>query len=252
MSAALHGQENRVFHYAVGASVALHGLMLLSLSMQDASQRPASPPAPIVARLVQSPSTPAAAKPETVLPAPVEKPPPAVVKPASPTKPLPAAKAAPKAPSSVPAPVAPAAPTPPPAAEPAPAAPAPQSAPSTPAASAAEPQVAAPAAQPGADDTNNIGRFRLQVIAATSRFKRYPREAMDNNWEGRAHVRVSFGADGRRTSIVVVRSSGHEILDQQAIDMVAKTFVPVPPALRGKEFAFEFPVDFNLKDARSG
>jgi protein TonB len=254
MSAALHGQDSRVFRYAVGASIALHGLMLLGLSMQDASRRAAAPPAPIVARLVQPPSAPAAAKPEAVAPAPVEKPPPAVGKPAPPTKPLPAAKAAPKAPSSVPAPAAPAAPTPPapPAAEPAPAAPAAQSAPGAPAAPAAAPQVAAPAAQPGADDTDNIGRFRLQVIAATSRFKRYPRVAMDNNWEGRAHVRVSFGADGGRTSIVVVRSSGHEILDKQAIDMVAKTFVPVPPALRGKEFAFEFPVDFNLKDARSG
>jgi protein TonB len=75
---------------------------------------------------------------------------------------------------------------------------------------------------------------------------------MDNNWEGRADVRVSFGADGRRSSIGVVRSSGHEVLDRQAIDTVTKAFVPVPPALRGKEFAFEIPVIFNLKDARSG
>jgi TonB family protein len=51
---------------------------------------------------------------------------------------------------------------------------------------------------------------------------------------------------------VVVRSSGHELLDKQAIDTVTKAFVPVPPALRGKEFAFDIPVIFNLKDARSG
>lgn len=92
----------------------------------------------------------------------------------------------------------------------------------------------------------------MQVIEAAIKFKRYPRAAMDNNWEGRADVRVTFGSDGRRASIVIVRSSGHEILDKQALDTVTKAFVPVPPALRGKEFAFEIPVIFNLKDNPSG
>ena len=244
MSAALHGQESRVFHYAVLASIALHGLMLFSFSMQHASRRAAAPPAPIVARLVQPQPAPVAAKPEPVAPLPVEKPPP--------VKAAPVAKPAPKAPSPAPVvPVAPVAPAPPApvAAEPAPAAPAAESAPCAPAA----PQAAAPAARPGADlDADSVGRFRLQVIEAAGRFKRYPRAAMDNNWEGRTDVRVSFGADGRRSSIVVVRSSGHELLDKQAIDTVTKAFVPVPPALRGKEFAFDIPVIFNLKDARSG
>ena len=247
MSAALHGQENRVFHFAVLASIALHGLMLFSFSMQDASRRAAAAPVPIVARLAPQQAVPAA-KPEPAAPAPVEKPPPPAAKPAPTAKPPPVTKAAPKAPSPEPSPVAPP-PAAPAVAEPAPAAPAPQSAPSAPAA----PQAAAPVARPGADlDADSLGRFRLQVIEAAGRFKRYPRAAMDNNWEGRADVRVSFGADGKRSSIVVVRSSGHEILDRQAIDTVTKAFVPVPPALRGKEFAFDIPVIFNLKDARSG
>lgn len=238
MSAAL--QENRAFHYAVLASIALHGLLLFSFSMQDASRRAATTPGPIVARLAPPPPS---------VPVPVEKPPAPAVKPAPPSKPPPVAKAASKAPSPVPTPAAPA---PPAAAEPAPAPPAPQSAPSAPSAPAV-PQTAAPAARPGADvDADSLGRFRLQVIEAAGRFKRYPRAAMDNNWEGRVDVRVSFGADGRRASIVVVRSSGHEVLDKQAVDTVTKAFVPVPPALRGKEFAFDIPVLFNLKDARSG
>jgi protein TonB len=255
MSAALHGEESRVFRYAVLASIALHGLMLFSFSMQDASRRAALTPAPLVARLVQPPPAPAVARPEPAAPAPAAKPPP-VAKPAPAAKPPPAAKAAPKAPSPAPAPP-PAASTPPAPPAPAPsepappAAPAPQSAPSAPAAPAAPP--AAAPARPGTEvDADSVGRFRLQVIEAAGRFKRYPRSAMDNNWEGRADVRVTFGADGRRSSIVVVRSSGHEILDKQALDTVTKAFVPVPPALRGKEFAFEIPVIFNLKDARSG
>ncbi len=247
MSAAL--QENRAFHCAVLASLALHGLLLLSLSMQDASQRAAATTEPIVARLVQPPPAPA---PVEKPPAPAAKPaPPSKPPPAPPSKPQPAAKATPRALPPEPAPAASTAPAPPEpaAAEPAPAAPSPQAAPVVP----AEPQAVAPAARPGADvDADSVGRFRRQVIEAAGRFKRYPRAAMDNNWEGRADVRVSFGADGRRASIVVVRSSGHEILDKQAVDTVTKAFVPVPPALRGREFAFEIPVIFNLKDARSG
>ena len=245
MSAARHGQDSRVFHYAVFASVALHGLMLSSFSMQDTSRRAAAAPAPIVARLVQPPPAPVA-RPEPVAPAPVEKPKPPPAKAAAVTKAAP--KPPPPAPAAPAVPVAPA-PAAPVAVDPAPAAPSPQAAPSAPMAAAP----AAPAARPGVEvDADSLGKFRLQVMEATGRFKRYPRAAMDNNWEGRAYVRVSFGADGRRSSVVVVRSSGHEILDRQAIDMVTKAEVPVPPALRGKAFAFEFPVDFNLTDARSG
>jgi protein TonB len=241
MSAAMHGGESRVFRYAVLASIVLHGLMLFGFSMKDASRRAAAAPAPIVARLVEPQAAPA--KPEPVAPPRVEVPPPPAVKPIPSPKPPPVAKAAPTAPAQ------PAAPAPaPPAAEPAPA---PPSAAPAPAAAAA--QSAAPAARPGADvDADSLGRFRMQVIEAAIKFKRYPRAALDNNWEGRADVRVTFGADGRRASIVIVRSSGHEILDKQAIDTVTKAFVPVPPALRGKEFAFEIPVIFNLKDNPSG
>jgi TonB family protein len=72
--------------------------------------------------------------------------------------------------------------------------------------------------------------------------------AMDNNWEGRTDVRIVFGADGKRLSITIARSSGHETLDRQALDTVSKAFVPVPAALRGKEFALEIPVIYSLKD----
>ena len=93
-----------------------------------------------------------------------------------------------------------------------------------------------------------IARFRLDVISQAKRFKRYPRMALDNNWEGRTDVRIVFGADGKRVSTTIARSSGHETLDRQAIDTLSKTFVPVPAALRGKEFVIEIPVIYSLKD----
>jgi TonB family protein len=221
MSAAAHRPDNRVFHYAMLGSIVLHGL-LFTFSMKDASRRSAAAPAPIVARLVE----PAPPKPEA----------PRVEEPRRPVvKRVPSPKA--PAPKALPEPAPEAAP-----AEPAPAAPAVTG--TAPAASAAPPPA-------DAIDADDLARFRMQVIEAAMKFKRYPRAAQENNWVGRVDVRVTFRADGR-ASIVVVRSSGHEILDRQALDTITRALGPVPPALRGRAFALEIPVIYNLNDNPSG
>lgn len=232
MSAAAHGRDNRVLHYAVLVSIILHGLALLAAPMlRDSARRMAVWPAPIVARLAQPPPAPAKPEPPAIEPA---------ADPAPSPKARPVAKTAPKAPPE-PAPAAAAAATPP--AEPPP---------STPAVPGAAPAASAAAAPADAIDADSLARFRMEVIEAARKVKRYPRAAQDNNWEGKASVRVSFGSDGRRTSIVIARSSGYEILDTQAIDTVTRAEVPVPPALRGKAFAFEIQIIFDLKDNPSG
>jgi protein TonB len=92
----------------------------------------------------------------------------------------------------------------------------------------------------------------MQVIEEARKLKRYPRAARDNNWEGRTRLRVTYGGDGRRSSIDVVRSSGHELLDREAIDTLGRTDVPLPPALRGRGFTFEIEMIFNLSESASG
>ena len=86
------------------------------------------------------------------------------------------------------------------------------------------------------------------------RYKRYPRVALDNNWEGRVVVHMVVGANGMIASLRVTTSSGHDVLDRQALDMIrkAKPLVPIPPAMRGREFSVEIPVIYNLKDQESG
>jgi periplasmic protein TonB len=232
-------RDNRVFRYAVLLSIVLHAAVLFTDPAVRESAKRISLPAPIAARLVEpAPApAPAEAKPEPVAPPkpqPLPKPPP------------PVPKAEPVRPAPTPAPVAPA----PPAAEPAPVAPAPPAAASAPAASA---KPAAPAPRPGADvDADNVARYRMLVIDEARKLKRYPRAALDNSWEGRTRVRVSFGADGRTSSIAVVRGSGHGILDREAVETVTRAAaLPVPVALQGKSFAFEIEVVFNLKDNAS-
>jgi periplasmic protein TonB len=82
------------------------------------------------------------------------------------------------------------------------------------------------------------------------RFRRYPRVALDNNWEGRSVVRLAIGADGAIASIGVSTSAGHRVLDRQAVEIIRKATgaVEVPAALQGRRFALEIPVIFDLKD----
>ena len=233
---------NRAFGYAVLASILLHALLLLALpSLRELAAQLPPPPGPLVARLVQ-----AQPKPEPA--APVEemrKPPVPEQRPAAPR---PAAKPA-TVPAAVPIPQpAPAALAEPP--QPAPAAPLTFTAPGP--AARFEPQSAA--ATPVGPDPGVLDRYRLQILTAAARFKRYPRSAIDNNWEGEVVVRMTIGADGRIAALGIKSSSGHEMLDRQALEMfrIAKPFVLLPPELAGREFELELRAIYSLKDQGSG
>ncbi len=215
-------RESRAFNYALAFSLLLHALLLFGLPGFRDAKRPSIAPGLITARLVQPQALPAA---PAVAPAPIAR---SALRPAPQLEP-----AAPLAPSI---PASPAA-----SAESASAAPAPGA--------EAEPQAGpvAPSAEPAAD-AGSVDQYRLQLIGAAKRYKRYPRVAMDNNWEGNVVVRMVIGADGMIASVSVKTGSGHEVLDQQALEMFkrAKPLVPIPSALLGKEFILELRAIYNL------
>ncbi|HZQ74243.1 MAG TPA: energy transducer TonB [Burkholderiales bacterium] len=248
MSAGIYGADNRAFHYAVLCSIILHGLLLLALpGLRESSRREDAHLGPLVARLAPTPRV--APAPPKAEPQPRAEEPPAqpVAKPSPAPKPAPIARPQ-KAPAkSAPPPVSPPAPQaaqPPPQAAPAPAPPA--------AIAKAEPSPAAtaPAAPPEAADAGTLAQYRLELISVAKRYKRYPRVAMDNNWEGTAEIRMVVGANGMIASLVVRKGTGHDILDQEALQWIrkAKPLAPIPASLRGKEFVVDIPVIFNLKE----
>ncbi|TAN53134.1 MAG: energy transducer TonB [Betaproteobacteria bacterium] len=117
------------------------------------------------------------------------------------------------------------------------------------------PAAAAPASPEAASlpaaDGATLAQYRLAVISLAKGFNRYPRIAIENNWQGRVEVRVRVGADGAIASLGLHPGSGHEILDRQALDMIgrAASQVPLPASLRGRELVIDIPVIFSLRDA---
>ena len=221
---------------AVLASLALHALVLFALPILEEAKRQI--PARLTARL----AAPERPEPVAQMLEPLPPPKPAPTRPA--VRPNPAA-VAPPLPAPATAPVLSAEPRP--ASEPAftvpaspPAAPAP--------APRAEPQPAVAAGS--GPDPGTVARFRLELMDVARRYKRYPRIAQDNNWEGRVELRIAIGEDGAISSLAVKKGSGRAVLDDEAQAMIrtAKSKATIPPALRGRAFILEIPVDFFLKE----
>jgi protein TonB len=139
-------------------------------------------------------------------------------------------------------------------------APAQQTVESAPVVSVAPPQAATPpqatarVESPPATgpDPGSVARFRLELMDIARRYKRYPRIAQDNNWEGRVELRIVFAENGAMTALTVRKSAGRAVLDDEAQAMIrsAQPQVTLPSALRGKAFVLEIPVEFSLRDAR--
>ena len=215
---------------ALVASVALHAALVAGLpDFGTYSARPAT--APLNARL--APAGRVAAVPE----------PPAVAMPSADRRASPPERTAPS-PRPIAAAPAPVAPAPPERATPAPS-------------PAAEPVLALGtptlAPRPGADalEAGSLAQYRLALIGAAKRLKQYPAQAIDGGLEGRVDVRLVIGGDGAPAAVVVKRSSGHEVLDREAIETLrrASAETPIPPALRNREIVVEIPLLYELKSS---
>ena len=241
--------------WCVLASIALHALVLFGLSQRDAPAPPAKTLLVLTARLVPVATAPPR---EPVPPSqPVPSPPSKSVPAPRPVLDKPAATPAPAAQKTAPAEAVKTAPP-----EPAPAAPATSASRAQPAApgqarSALQAPVGATteatARSGSAADAGTLEQYRLALIVATRRYKRYPAIAMEKGWQGRVEVHMVIGANGMVARASIKTSSGYEILDNQAMDMLkkGKTTVQIPASLRGREFSIDIPVIFNLDSPNS-
>ena len=222
----------RLFLWAMAGSLTLHLAVLLVLPLLRDAHRARAVPPPLTARLAK-PKPPEPASPKIEPPA----------QPAVRPRPEPVAKAVPQ-----PAPV-PAAPARILSVEPAKQAVEPAAL-VVPAGPVASPPVAPQVQAASGPDPGTVAQFRLELMDIARRYKKYPRIAQDNSWEGRVELRIVIGEDGAIASLSVKKGAGRAVLDDEAQAMIrtAKSKAAIPPGLRGKAFALEIPVDFFLKE----
>ena len=82
-----------------------------------------------------------------------------------------------------------------------------------------------------------------------AKHKQYPRVAQMRGWQGTTRIELQIDAAGNVTTSRIAESSGYEMLDKQAMEMVRKASpLPLPPeALHGREFTIVVPVAFKLE-----
>ncbi|HEX7811022.1 MAG TPA: TonB family protein [Burkholderiales bacterium] len=114
---------------------------------------------------------------------------------------------------------------------------------------AAPPQPAAKA-EPAVDRTV-VSSYEKSLSDLIKRHEKYPDRAKRQGWQGTAVVALSLSAEGKVTGISVVESSGKEILDQAALEMVrrASPLPRAPEGLRGQERIVRVPIVFKLQDS---
>jgi periplasmic protein TonB len=211
-----------------------HGALLLA-GLSWAASPPNASGAPVFA--VEIAAAPPAPAPETK----AAPPSPPEVKP-EPPKPVPAELPVPRpkppAPKPQPKPVAAATPAP---------SPAPSAAP------APEPEAkttAAPA--PGANAQAALARatsWQGELLGRLEQFKRYPRSAQAKRRQGAAIVAFTIDRDGRLLAKRLNRSSGHDDLDTEALDLLdrAQPLPPPPENIPGERIELVVPIQFYLK-----
>lgn len=249
--------RDRAFGRAILISLLLHGLLLVGTGFLKKPPLEMASPGPIVARLVPPRAETSMASPEEpappVEPTPPPPPPPPVPQKSSPV-PAPAAPKAPPlaTPSQQPSPAPSVAAPFQPSSAPAPSAP-PAAAPVEPIARA-DPQPPARSSppppapnSPSQEDAGTIERYRLDVMKAAVRYTTRPNVPGMRD-EATAVVRMVIGNNGLIASISVQRSAGYEVLDRNAVDTLrkAKPLVPIPTALRGKEFPIDVPFYYQV------
>jgi protein TonB len=82
------------------------------------------------------------------------------------------------------------------------------------------------------------------------RHMHYPRQAWLDGTQGTAIVRFSIDRRGSVLSARLEHSSGHQILDDEVLQMVrrADPFPVIPPDILGEELAIRVPVRFHIAD----
>jgi TonB family protein len=108
-----------------------------------------------------------------------------------------------------------------------------------------------PRASTGNGDDGALKEFGLKIskrAGSQVRESDYPDPARRKGQEGTAQVKLTFGVDGKLKAVAVGGSTGYQILDERAVEILRRIEMPpVPDGRRGQEFTVQVPIVFKLK-----
>jgi len=119
------------------------------------------------------------------------------------------------------------------------------------------PSTAAPASAPApvvvakaAPDASLLDGYGKTISSLIAKHQRYPPNAQLHGWQGTTQVKLVVSPGGKMVNAAILQSSGFEVLDNEALEMVqqAAPLPPPPEALRGRELTVMVPIVFRLND----
>lgn len=95
---------------------------------------------------------------------------------------------------------------------------------------------------------DDLRQYRLALAIAARRFRQYPALARERGWEGTVALALSIRSHFSEPEIILVRSSGHAVLDRQAQEMMVRAArtTELPEGLKGQDLQIVLPVQFSL------
>lgn len=108
-----------------------------------------------------------------------------------------------------------------------------------------------PVREPDNDAIANARSGYGRLLAGEfARHKKYPKVAIMRGWQGTVEVLLHIDEAGNASNPSINKSSGKEMLDNQALETVRNALpLPLPPeVLRGKSFTIVVPVVFRLEN----
>lgn len=104
--------------------------------------------------------------------------------------------------------------------------------------------------EPPAVDLAVLAAYGQTLSRAIELHQRYPILAQQRGWQGTAEVLLRLAPGNRILNVSILRSSGYEALDRQAMEMVkqAEPLPPAPEALRPRYLSVVVPIVFKLKN----
>ena len=104
-------------------------------------------------------------------------------------------------------------------------------------------------AEPATSNVEPFTEANFRANYASNPKPDYPAIAKSRDWQGKVMLRVQVSADGLSESVRVEKSSGHEMLDECAVDAVKRwRFIPAKRGETPVASSVLVPINFSLTD----